>query len=164
MIDCACNWMAVSKSFLHTCFGFSCFLRKPGSQISNKRRSYKGTNSLHSRGGWQRRKRTSCRRQSLPHSPGSPSYSDLKWKFRELKTGKEMLPIVERHLNEAESALSTLRDRESTLGDQVHELQAFYEQKRQSAQEYKSSNRLNNALMREKIEGRIPGIFGRLVR
>ena len=62
-----------------------------------------------------------------------------------------------------EEKLKSLRSKENELNSLVKTLCTQHNEERKSLETFKSSNRLLNCLMKEKTDGRIPGIYGRLV-
>ncbi|KAI1730899.1 SMC proteins flexible hinge domain-containing protein [Ditylenchus destructor] len=72
------------------------------------------------------------------------------------------LPGLKDDLESIEKELCTLRQDESVTSNRVRELQNEIEHIRQTAEKYRTSNRQLSALMKQKHEGLIPGIFGRL--
>jgi hypothetical protein len=60
--------------------------------------------------------------------------------------------------------LARSREDEGRLRDEHRELNAQFQQARETAEQSKSGNKILNSLMDQKRRGDIPGIFGRLVR
>jgi structural maintenance of chromosome 4 len=71
------------------------------------------------------------------------------------------LPRLAEESTQLQDECNALRQQESSLVDRIRELNVEIAQMKQSAQEFKSSNRLLQALMKEKSRS-LPGIYGRL--
>lgn len=82
--------------------------------------------------------------------------------FRELAEANQRKPAVSQSLQEARAQLQQLRDQETQLVDRQRELQQQVGERRQQAEQSKSGGRMLDSLMKEKQDGRLPGIFGRL--
>ncbi|KAI1723013.1 SMC proteins flexible hinge domain-containing protein [Ditylenchus destructor] len=75
---------------------------------------------------------------------------------------KEKLPSITNEIETINAELVKCRQEESTLSSRFRDLQLELEQARQSAEEFQSSNRLLSAIMQQKEQGSILGIYGRL--
>ena len=76
----------------------------------------------------------------------------------------ERLPQVESELAKAKEELLLLRKQEADVFQRVRDMRLALEEAQQRENAQKSTSFLLNALMGEKKSGRIPGIYGRLVR
>ncbi|KAF9423720.1 hypothetical protein HW555_001046 [Spodoptera exigua] len=74
----------------------------------------------------------------------------------------QSLPQQEKQLNEMNHKIQKLKKEEATLIAEVRPLRAQIEESRQAMSANTSRNKVLNALMNEKRNGRLPGIFGRL--
>ncbi|XP_026316023.1 structural maintenance of chromosomes protein 4 [Hyposmocoma kahamanoa] len=72
------------------------------------------------------------------------------------------VPTNERQLNELQSRLQAIKREESSVSSDSRSLRAQLEESRQAMSANKSRGRVLDALMKEKRNGNIPGIFGRL--
>lgn len=73
------------------------------------------------------------------------------------------MPSITNEMETINAELVKCRQEESTLSSRFRDLQLELEQARQSAEEFQSSNRLLSAIMQQKEQGSILGIYGRLV-
>lgn len=73
------------------------------------------------------------------------------------------IPATERSLKQAQDEIHEAKAYEIEKTAQLKKLRITYEEQRSAMQNSRSQNRVLESLMREKREGRIPGIFGRLV-
>ncbi|KAI1709339.1 SMC proteins flexible hinge domain-containing protein [Ditylenchus destructor] len=80
----------------------------------------------------------------------------------EYDEAQRKLPGLKDDLESIEKELFTLRQNESVTSNRVRELTNEIEHIRQTAEKYRTSNRQLSALMKQKHEGHIPGIYGRL--
>uniref|UniRef100_A0A2H1V4J8 Structural maintenance of chromosomes protein n=1 Tax=Spodoptera frugiperda TaxID=7108 RepID=A0A2H1V4J8_SPOFR len=74
----------------------------------------------------------------------------------------QSVPQQEKQLNEMNHKLQKLKREEATLISEVRPLRAQIEESRQAMSANTSRNKVLNALMNEKRNGRLAGIFGRL--
>ncbi|KAL6437435.1 hypothetical protein ACFW04_005134 [Cataglyphis niger] len=88
--------------------------------------------------------------------------STLKERQKELELFERKIPATENSLKQAQDELNDAKRREVEKVAQLKKMQMTFEEKRSAMQASKSRNRILDALMREKREGRMPGIFGRL--
>lgn len=95
----------------------------------------------------------------------------LKEKVDWLKENREQakllntkIPATERSLKGAEKEFTELQQRDLDISKRLNQKRGVYEEKRAAQAASTSKNRIVNALMQQKREGKIPGIFGRLVR
>lgn len=88
--------------------------------------------------------------------------SKLKERTEQLNSLNNKIPPTEKSLEQAQNELKEIKDREVQVTSQLKNLRILYEEKKCSMQANKSRNKILNALMVEKREGRIPGIYGRL--
>lgn len=84
--------------------------------------------------------------------------------FRELAAATTRKTTVTGTLEESRARQTQLREREAQLADRQRDIRQQLGEKRQQAEQSKSGNKMIEALMKEKQAGRLPGIFGRLVR
>lgn len=89
--------------------------------------------------------------------------STLKERQKQLTLFERKIPATENSLKEAQGELNEAKAREVEKTAQLKKMRITFEEQRSAMQASKSRNRILDALMREKREGRIPGIFGRLV-
>lgn len=87
----------------------------------------------------------------------------LKERQKQLALFETKIPISERNLKQAESELDEVKAREAEKTAELKKMRISFEEQRFAMQASKSRNRILDSLMKEKREGRIPGIFGRLV-
>ncbi|XP_071579415.1 structural maintenance of chromosomes protein 4 [Temnothorax nylanderi] len=88
--------------------------------------------------------------------------STLKERQKQLALFETKIPATERSLKQAQSELDEAKALEVEKATQLQKLRIAFEEQRSAMQASKSRNRVLDSLMREKREGRIPGIFGRL--
>lgn len=89
--------------------------------------------------------------------------STLKERQKQLALFETKIPATERSLKQAQSELNEAKALESEKTAQLKKMRITFEEQRSAMQASRSRNRVLDSLMREKREGRIPGIFGRLV-
>lgn len=89
--------------------------------------------------------------------------STLKERQKQLLLFDTKIPATERSLKQAQDELTDVRAREAESTAKLKKMRISFEEQRSAMQASKSRNRILDSLMREKREGRIPGIFGRLV-
>lgn len=73
------------------------------------------------------------------------------------------MPRVDEELKKIKRQLTQYQEKETELVERIRDTRIVLEEATQSAEGQNSSSRLLNALMIEKRDGRIPGIYGRLV-
>lgn len=73
------------------------------------------------------------------------------------------IPATERSLKGAQKELEALKVVENEANNALRITRVKYDEQKSAMQAGKSRNHILNSLMREKREGRLPGIFGRLV-
>lgn len=100
--------------------------------------------------------------KSLQESVESTA-SILEERQKQLALFETKIPISERSLKQAQSELEEVKAREAEKTAELKKMRITFEEQRFAMQASKSRNRILDSLMREKREGRIPGIFGRLV-
>ncbi|XP_029674835.1 structural maintenance of chromosomes protein 4-like [Formica exsecta] len=88
--------------------------------------------------------------------------STLKERQKQLELFERKIPATENSLKQAQDELNEAKRREVEKVAQLKKMQMAFEEQRSAMQASKSRNRILDALMREKREGRMPGIFGRL--
>lgn len=74
------------------------------------------------------------------------------------------IPATKKSLQDAQRELETLKTRENEANMRLRNTRAKYDEQNSAMNAGRSRNHVLNSLMREKREGRLPGIFGRLVR
>jgi len=89
--------------------------------------------------------------------------STLKERQKQLTLFDTKIPATKCSLKQAQDELNELKIRESETTAQLKKMRITFEEQRSAMQANKSRNRILDSLMKEKREGRIPGIFGRLV-
>lgn len=89
--------------------------------------------------------------------------STLKERQKQLALFETKIPATERNLKQAQNELDEAKTHEIEKTAQLQKMRITFEEQRSAMQASKSRNRVLDSLMREKREGRIPGIFGRLV-
>lgn len=89
--------------------------------------------------------------------------STLKERQKQLALFETKIPATERSLKQAQNELDEAKALEIEKAAQLQKMRITFEEQRSAMQASKSRNRILDSLMREKREGRIPGIFGRLV-
>lgn len=82
---------------------------------------------------------------------------------KQLELFETRIPATERSLKQAQSEMDEAKTHETEKIAELRKLRITLEAQRSSMQASRSQNRVLDSLMREKREGRIPGIFGRLV-
>ncbi|KAJ2944933.1 hypothetical protein O0L34_g1828 [Tuta absoluta] len=87
---------------------------------------------------------------------------DLQSKTDQQRQLESTVPSNEAKLNEVHSKLQTLKTQEANVAKEARALRAQLEESRQAMSANRSRGRVLDALMREKTNGNIPGIFGRL--
>ncbi|KAL6258329.1 hypothetical protein P5V15_010277 [Pogonomyrmex californicus] len=88
--------------------------------------------------------------------------STLKERQKQLALFETKIPATENSLEQAQSELNEVKALEMEKTAQLQKMRITYEEQRFAMQASTSRNRILDALMREKREGRIPGILGRL--
>ncbi|RLU17701.1 hypothetical protein DMN91_009937 [Ooceraea biroi] len=88
--------------------------------------------------------------------------STLEERRKQLSLFDTKIPVTKRSLKQAQGELDEVKAREAEMTGQLKKLRITFEEQRSAMQASKSRNRILDSLMREKREGRIPGIFGRL--
>jgi structural maintenance of chromosome 4 len=73
------------------------------------------------------------------------------------------IPATEKSLNEAQKELNNLKARENEANFRLRNTRVKYDEQKSAMQMGRSRNHILNSLMKQKREGRLPGIFGRLV-
>lgn len=89
--------------------------------------------------------------------------STLKERQKQLALLETKIPPTERSLKQAQTELDEAKALEIEKTAQLQKMRITFEEQRSAMQASKSRNRVLDSLMREKREGRIPGILGRLV-
>lgn len=89
--------------------------------------------------------------------------STLEERRKQLASFGTKIPVTERSLKQAQSELEQAKAAEIEKTAQLKKMRITFEEQRSAMQASKSRSRILDSLMREKREGRIPGIFGRLV-
>ena len=82
---------------------------------------------------------------------------------KKLASIEPKIPATEKSLREAQSELDDLKTRENEANMRLRNTRIKYDEQKSAMQAGRSRNHILNSLMREKREGRLPGIFGRLV-
>ncbi|XP_072745683.1 structural maintenance of chromosomes protein 4 [Anoplolepis gracilipes] len=88
--------------------------------------------------------------------------STLKERQKQLALFEQKIPPTENSLKQAQDELKETKTREIEKTAQLKKMRIAFEEQRSAMQASTSRNRIRDALMREKREGRMPGIFGRL--
>lgn len=88
--------------------------------------------------------------------------NDIQQKESEKERLNAHLPNDEQELNEARSRFDELKQEERTLLTNIRTIRGQLEESKQAMSANRSKGRVLNALMEEKRNGNIPGIFGRL--
>lgn len=99
---------------------------------------------------------------NLKHS-AKLTADNLILRKEELENLENNIPNKERELAQSQRELQTIKPQEIELTTKLKRMRISFEEKRSAMQASKSRNRIIDSLMREKREGRIPGVFGRLV-
>lgn len=86
----------------------------------------------------------------------------LQERQQQLASFERKIPATENSLKQAQGELNETKAREVEKTAQLRKMRITFEEQRSAMQASRSSNRVLDALMKEKREGRIPGIFGRL--
>ncbi|XP_011164521.2 structural maintenance of chromosomes protein 4 [Solenopsis invicta] len=86
----------------------------------------------------------------------------LKERQKQLTLFETQIPTTERSLKQAQGELNEAKSLEIEKTTQLKKMRITFEEQRSAMQQSKSRNRVLDSLMREKREGRLPGIFGRL--
>lgn len=87
----------------------------------------------------------------------------IEERHRQLTQFDTKIPATERSLKQAQTEMDEAKAHEVQMNNQLKKLRMTFEEQRSAMQASRSQNRILDSLMREKREGRIPGIFGRLV-
>lgn len=87
----------------------------------------------------------------------------IKQRTEQLDSLNKKIPATQKSLNQAKTEFQEVKDREIQMTSKLKNLRISYEEKRSAMQASNSRNKILNSLMKEKREGRIPGIYGRLV-
>lgn len=81
----------------------------------------------------------------------------------ELQSLENKISHNEQELGTAEKELRIVKSKEIEITSELKKMKISFEEQKLAMQANKSRNKIIDSLMREKREGRIPGIFGRLV-
>ncbi|XP_076766925.1 haspin [Xylocopa sonorina] len=80
----------------------------------------------------------------------------------QLQALENKIPLSENELRNAQQELKVVKTKEIEKIAELKKNRAWYEEQKSALQANKSKNTIIQSLMREKREGRIPGVFGRL--
>ena len=83
--------------------------------------------------------------------------------FREKEILEARMPTLDKEIKDAESLLKTLQQKEPKLADDYEKLRDQYAAATASTSNDKRRHHVLSMLMREKTNGNIPGVLGRLV-
>nr|XP_033323654.1 structural maintenance of chromosomes protein 4 [Megalopta genalis] len=83
-------------------------------------------------------------------------------KERQLKNLEEKIPSSQRNLTQAQHALEKIKQKEIEETTKLKRMRISFEEQKCAMQASKSRNRIIDSLMREKRDGRLTGVFGRL--
>lgn len=81
----------------------------------------------------------------------------------ELQSLENKISHNEQELGTAEKELRIVKSKEIEITSELKKMKISFEEQKLAMQANKSRNKIIDSLMREKREGRIPGIFGKLV-
>lgn len=87
----------------------------------------------------------------------------IEQRQKQLELLEKKIPATEHSLRQANSEMSEVKAHEVEMTAQLRRLRITFEEQRSAMQNSRSRNYVLDSLMREKREGRIAGIFGRLV-
>ncbi|XP_076244939.1 structural maintenance of chromosomes 4-like protein gluon [Calliopsis andreniformis] len=87
---------------------------------------------------------------------------DLKEKKQQLESLKLKIPDSQQNLTQAQRELEKVKSDEIETTAKLKRMRISFEEQKSAMQANKSRNKILDSLMREKREGRISGIFGRL--
>lgn len=73
------------------------------------------------------------------------------------------IPLTKKSLEKAQEELNELKSRENEANMRLRNTRVKFDEQKSAMNDARSRNHVLNSLMREKREGRLPGIFGRLV-
>lgn len=82
---------------------------------------------------------------------------------RELSQLQKDLPDKEKNLQKAQDHLKVVKGNDVSVANDLRKYQAQLEEKKSSMMANRSQNRVLNFIMKLKMEGKVNGIFGRLV-
>lgn len=88
---------------------------------------------------------------------------NLMTRNEELQNLENKISHNEQELATAEKELRIVKSKEIEITSELKKMKISFEEQKFAMQANKSRNKIIDSLMREKREGRIPGIFGRLV-
>lgn len=88
--------------------------------------------------------------------------STIKQRTEQLISLNKKIPATQKSLDQAQNEFKEAKDREIQITSKLKNLRISYEEKKSAMQASNSRNKILTSLMKEKMEGRIPGIFGRL--
>lgn len=80
-----------------------------------------------------------------------------------MQTTEETIPGTKEEIKNLQVSIKDLQNSEVILVERIRQLRNELEHNRQSAEQFKNSSRLLQALMEQKRLGKISGVFGRLV-
>ncbi|CAD6227554.1 GSCOCG00001237001-RA-CDS [Cotesia congregata] len=86
----------------------------------------------------------------------------LKQRQAKLVELESNIPGAEKNLAVMQKKLEGMRTNDAKVSSEIKRMRMQVEEKRSAMQAHRSRNRILDALMREKREGRLPGILGRL--
>ncbi|CAH1399854.1 unnamed protein product [Nezara viridula] len=88
--------------------------------------------------------------------------SELESKNQDFERLQNSVPTLEKNLKIKQQQLQDIKVEENHLLKELHQQRAMMEEKKHSLNMSQSRNKVLDFLMRQKEEGRLPGIFGRL--
>lgn len=88
---------------------------------------------------------------------------NLKTRNEQLHSLENKIPSSEGELIKAQQDLKKMKTKEIEMTSKLKRMRISFEEQKLAMQANKSRNKIIDSLMREKREGRIPGVFGRLV-
>lgn len=88
--------------------------------------------------------------------------STIKQRTEQLISLNKKIPATQKSLNQAQNEFKEAKNHEIQITSKLKNLRISYEEKKSAMQASNSRNKILTSLMKEKTEGRIPGIFGRL--
>ncbi|XP_003704537.1 structural maintenance of chromosomes 4-like protein gluon [Megachile rotundata] len=87
---------------------------------------------------------------------------NLEERKQQLQCLENDIPSTQRELGQAQKELETVKAREIEITSKLKSMRLSFEEQKSAMQANTSRNRIISSLMREKREGRLPGVFGRL--
>lgn len=112
-----------------------------------------------------RRNETDAKRKyDMFRESATETKESLKERKAKLAEYEEEIPKIKEEMVECEKIIADSKKKEGELRIKVNEMRSVVEEKTHTIQQARSNSRVADFLMKKKMNGELPGIFGRLVR